>query len=223
MTNARRENSGTVRASKAIPKRLGPLRFSMRLPISWRILEPPTGSPVAVRRSASRILTPLRASDWATCGTGAMTPTKQFQTLMSVQPQPRARRAGILAKALDEIGRDVTGAAILAEWLGAKGEPVTAHLAEKRAKICLNCPKNKPGNWWDRNVKDPIANAIRRHVGVKNKLGLTVEREALLGTCKVCGCNLPLAVWVPVVHILHQSPPEELAKFPGWCWKHFKL
>lgn len=130
-----------------------------------------------------------------------------------MDPNP-AQRVDII----EEIRHDSKGAVILAEWLGNGGQPVAKGIAWRRADLCLTCPKNKPGNWWDK-VKDRIADAIRDHLEVKRKLELETPYDKDIGTCEACGCNLPLAVWVPIKHVLNHTSEKELAAFEAICWK----
>ncbi len=133
-------------------------------------------------------------------------------------PVVGVRIVWFLMSILDEIKADVTGAAILKDWLGEGGEPVLSRRAECRSYICLYCPENKKGNWWDQ-LKTELANLIRAQLEIKNKLELRVPEEEHLGTCATCFCNLPLKVWCPIKHIAKHTKPETLARFPGACWQ----
>lgn len=124
---------------------------------------------------------------------------------------------------LKTLKESVNGGFILSEWLGDGGMPVPQPQANHRAYVCVNCPLNIPGNWWDRNFKDPIAATIKAHLEVKNQMNLITESDYKLGTCKVCGCNNPLAVWCPIEHIANHTSEEEIAKFPEHCWKKYEL
>lgn len=104
-----------------------------------------------------------------------------------------------------------------------------AELAYRRACICAHqgipghapCPQNQPAKWWER-AKDAIANAIKEALAVKRALNLKTPLDDQIGTCEVCGCNLPLAVWVPIQHVKAKTPPAEMAKFEPFCWKRLE-
>lgn len=123
---------------------------------------------------------------------------------------------------LDELKATARGAAILQDWLGGGAEPVPAAEARARAAVCVACPENEPGGWWE-HAKSTIAGAIREHVAVKRALKLETVYDHRLGTCNVCKCNNPLQVWVPINHVAAHTPPEVTAKFPVGCWKRKEL
>lgn len=119
---------------------------------------------------------------------------------------------------IEEIKKTARGAFILKDWLGEGGHPVCPALARQRAFICISCPKNQPSRWWDK-AKDKIAGTIKEYLAVKRVLNLNSPLDSQIGTCEVCGCNLPLAIWVPIKHVKAQTPPAEMEKFESFCWK----
>lgn len=123
---------------------------------------------------------------------------------------------------LEEIKATARGAAILKEWIGDGAIPVPAKEASDRAAICVACPLNTEGSWWD-NVKSKLAETIREYVAVKRSLKLTTPFDSRLGTCGACKCNNPLQVWVPVEHIRKHTPQEIIDRFPSECWKKKEL
>lgn len=121
--------------------------------------------------------------------------------------------------ALEVIKQDAVGAAILADWIGDGGVPVSPNMAEARAAMCLNCPHHEPGRWWNIFFRDPIAKAIRRTLEFKNRMNLRLFDEDKFGMCLKCGCSPRLKVWVPIEHIAAHTPPEQVAEFPkDRCW-----
>jgi hypothetical protein len=122
----------------------------------------------------------------------------------------------------------VTGLTVLKEWLGDGGVPVSREQAEFRSTSCTTgcfgepCPLNIEPNWWGR-VKHKVADAIKEHLEVKNGIGLAVDKESELHMCKVCGCCLPLLVWVPTDHLAKRMTPQELLNYPHFCWKRKEL
>lgn len=116
-----------------------------------------------------------------------------------------------------EITSDIEGIRTLNEWFGDGGEPVLQSQADSRALVCAKCPRNKKGNWWDR-MKGIVADNIRRHMSVKNRLNLSTVHDPEIGTCGVCDCNLPLKVWVPLNHIKNHTSIITLEEFPADCW-----
>lgn len=123
---------------------------------------------------------------------------------------------------LDEIRKDISGAEILFDWVGS-GNPVHAMVSEARAKICEPCSENREPSWWEKHIKEPIAQWIRAELELKNNLNISVPNEQSLGICRVCGCCNALAVHVPIAHIKAHTTKEMLAKFPDKCWKKIEL
>lgn len=110
-----------------------------------------------------------------------------------------------------------TGAEILDEWLGGGGIPVRLAQSTNRALICSLCDQNEKGSWWE-TATNMVSIAIRRHLEVKNDIEVSTPYDKEIGTCKVCLCNLPLKVHVPIEHIQKHTSPESLSKFPANCW-----
>ncbi len=123
---------------------------------------------------------------------------------------------------LQEIRNDARGAAVLAEWIGSDGAPVPQWRAESRAGVCIGCPLNSSPKWWE-TAKHKIADAIKEHLALKNRLGLTVPRESALHMCRACGCCLPLLVHTPIIHIAHHTSGGQLEALPDYCWKKHEI
>jgi len=122
----------------------------------------------------------------------------------SSAPAPRAQ--GVVSRFWDRLKQDVSGLATLARWMGDGGDPVEPAVAATRAQACLKCPHNQPGN----AVESKIAAEILEQTSLRKKLNLVVPGESDLRSCELCGCHLPLKVWVPNVGELKGRPP--------WCW-----
>lgn len=107
------------------------------------------------------------------------------------------------------------GVEVILDWLGDGAEIVDRSVAQSRANTCLECPLNRPGSIAVKSV----AAAIRKHVEVKNKLGIRVEGEKSLHECGICLCSLRLKVHVPAVLIKRHMIPGERDQFPDYCWQ----
>lgn len=116
--------------------------------------------------------------------------------------------------AVDEI---VDAAKILKDWVGEGGVPVDSSLSDHRAYICAGCPENRGGKWWE-TAKHQIAEVIKIHLEIKNGMHIATQFDNELNMCRVCGCATVLKVHVPIGHIVKNTEPETLAKFPSHCW-----
>lgn len=128
----------------------------------------------------------------------------------------------------EELRQDARGVALLVDWIGSGGEPVSQIHAEHRADACVHgndgkpCPMNCEPGWWDR-AKGAIAETIRGQLELKKKLNLHLSCDASLHMCKACGCSMQLKPWVPIAHIKAHTSPETIDKTPSFCWLRKEL
>jgi hypothetical protein len=118
---------------------------------------------------------------------------------------------------INEIRNTVEGAAVLKDWLGEGGTPVSQELAERRATTCVCCNRNVAPRWWEK-MMNRIAVAIRQQLSVKQKCEIKTSLDDDLHMCQICGCCLQLKVHVPVKHVADHTRPEMLDKMPSYCW-----
>ena len=148
----------------------------------------------------------------------------QFQQLRGALP-PEQQPAGFFAPARSslparvvaaagEIRTAAQGAGVLLDWLTSGGAPVAQELANKRAAICVGCPKNVEGSWF----LTTAAEVIKSTLEARKDLTLVTPSDAALKSCDVCKCINRLKVWCPLSHILAKSKAEILAAFPPQCW-----
>lgn len=131
-------------------------------------------------------------------------------------------------KITEELKNDMTGVALLADWLGDTGEPVHEMVANFRAERCMSgnngkpCEQNVAPNWWDK-AKSTIAAWIRGELELKNGMNLKVPGEENLNMCRCCGCCLKLKVWTPTAYLRKHIDIKSLDKAPRWCWMRKEL
>lgn len=115
----------------------------------------------------------------------------------------------------DQVRHIPHGAVTIAEWVGSGGQVASHDEAQTRADVCLECPLNGRSN----PVTAAVAAAVRRHLEIKNKIGLRVQGEKRLGACEACGCILRLQIWQPYDKVQSEMTDDERAKLPEHCWK----
>lgn len=125
----------------------------------------------------------------------------------------RALPAPVVAAAAN-IRRAAQGAAVVVDWLQSGGAPVAKELANRRAEVCVNCPKNVAGSWYTTAPAEIIKAALE----ARKDLTLSTPFDGQLKSCDVCKCLMPLKVWTPLHHILERTRPEIMAEFPPNCW-----
>ncbi len=117
-----------------------------------------------------------------------------------------------------------TGASVLRDWFGDGLNPVGSAVANTRALVCLKgndgleCPHLKAPNWWDEQIKNPAADAIKKQLEAKSHLKLETALDQHPRMCGVCGCCASLKVWTPLKHIAAHTSEETTKKFPAFCW-----
>lgn len=126
------------------------------------------------------------------------------------QPPPEG---GVVAGAK----KVAAGVGVLLDWLGDGAEPVEHKLAESRAAVCTDCPKNKPGGLLS-FFTEKAAETIRKQLEIRKDLQLSTPSDRKLNVCEVCFCPLHLKVHVPIAHIKKHTSDEVLSKLPSNCW-----
>jgi hypothetical protein len=116
-----------------------------------------------------------------------------------------------------KLGNVGTGLRTLSDWLGDGGVPVANELAEKRAKICSDCPQNKAGDLTSFFTK-PASELIRRQLQERNDMKLSTSQDEKLGVCDACGCPLRLKIFCPVKFIRDHIPTGGEANLDSRCW-----
>ena len=115
-----------------------------------------------------------------------------------------------VAAFVDRVRQDVKGLELLTQWLGQGGLPVSEVEANRRADICIECPYNVKGH----KTEAWVATQIKKLNDFRGQQ-LAATRESELHTCSVCGCYLPLKIWVPSKSIEEHT---DVSKFPPHCW-----
>jgi len=123
---------------------------------------------------------------------------------------------------LREIKNDMDGLALLGDWLGHEGHPVSQMVAEARSKRCVGCPKNMSPNWWETS-KNIIAEWIRGELEIKHTMELKVAEEENLHMCSACGCATRLKIWVPTDHLKRHTSQKVINMTPDFCWMRSEL
>jgi len=126
---------------------------------------------------------------------------------------PRLPHMSHVAGAAADIKTAAQGTAVVMDWLSSGAPAVDQKLAEKRAAICIECPKNVPGSWYTVGPAELIRSTLSMR---KDKLETPMDDKLL--SCDVCKCLMRLKVWVPLKHIVEQTKPETMKRFPDHCW-----
>jgi hypothetical protein len=113
--------------------------------------------------------------------------------------------------------RVAAGVGLLIEWLGSGGKPVAKELADKRAEVCVTCPKNQPADIMG-YFTGKIAAKIATQIQMKHDLLLQTSYDSKLGVCTACDCPLVLKAHTPLKHILDHTDNEVKGRLDPRCW-----
>lgn len=91
------------------------------------------------------------------------------------------------------------------------GKVVSKEEAERRAAICVNCPKNAPL----KGVCNFCAGLMTWAVRLAGNLNTSKDED--LHQCQICSCQLRLAVHIPLDVMLGER--FDASNYPNFCWK----
>lgn len=117
----------------------------------------------------------------------------------------------------DHLSKTTAGIKLVVDWLGSGLKPVPRDEAELRAAICVGCPQNQTGDFWQR-MDAKAAEGVKRLIQIKTDMALMTSRDGELKTCLACDCHLPLKVHAPMQHILDNTKPDIMKKLDLRCW-----
>lgn len=130
---------------------------------------------------------------------------------------------------LNELQQNAAGVAVLKDWLGSGLAPVSQETADRRALACsegnggLECPHLRESRWWEKQVKNPVAETIKKWMEAKASMKLITKMDEHPRLCGVCGCCMPTKVWTPIEHIAAHTSETTLSKLPAWCWQRIEI
>lgn len=139
----------------------------------------------------------------------------KIPALQSPKPTPPLHHSlSHVAGAAAGIKRAAQGTGVIVDWLTSGGAPVDQETANKRAAICVSCPKNIEGSWFTTSA----AEIIRSTLSARSDLKLATPDDDKLKSCDVCKCLMRLKVWTPLHFIKDRTPADVMAEFPPHCW-----
>lgn len=127
---------------------------------------------------------------------------------------PRHRPASV-AGAAEWVKNTVAGIGLWAEWFG--DSPVSTPLAQRRASICVSCPKHGTQNVFQ-HFNEAAAKEISAIFGALKQRSLHTTYDDRLQVCTACDCPMRAKVWVPRDLILKHIRPEAQEKLWENCW-----
>ena len=115
------------------------------------------------------------------------------------------------------LGAVGAGGLTLVEWIKSKEEAVPDTLAEKRAEVCVRCPKNQKGKLLD-FFTEMTSWMIRKAFEDRSRMNLSTIHDENLNVCSACYCPLKLKVHMGLDRILKRLPQESKQALDPQCW-----
>ena len=180
---------------------------------------------------AHRMGNPRYKSKWATDRAGVTQDVEQYNVALckangwndyitdgSVAPpkfRPPTSRPG--AGVAGASRRASAGIKLVVEWLGEGLKPVSIDIAEQRAAVCVKCPKNEDGGFFEK-IGALAAQQVKDLIEVRNDLALKTKHDGQLKSCSACSCWLPLKVFAVKEHVQKYTSEEVRERLDPSCW-----
>lgn len=132
----------------------------------------------------------------------------------TLRPKPLQLNSGAVAGALK---RAKGGIKLVIDWLGQGAKSVPLPVAQARAEVCVQCPLNQDGNFWQR-LEAASAEALRKTIEIKNDMQLRTSLDEQLKSCQACDCWLPLKVFIAGNQIEKHTPEHVWQRLHPKCW-----
>lgn len=139
--------------------------------------------------------------------------------LAHLRPVPSANVAGVVSSSpvpKSYIRNTAAGIGLYLDWFGDR-KPVDQLTAEKRAGVCVTCPKHVKGNLMQR-FNAAAAKEIMSVFSILTDLSLKTSRDGDLAICDACDCPMRAKVWSPIGIIRKHIRPEAEAALWENCW-----
>lgn len=135
-------------------------------------------------------------------------------------PQPRSpEQEKLLSAAVKKASKIWSGVKTLSSWIDSGQPPVDSVLSESRAKTCLECPLNGPGDFtsW---FTVPAAAAIKRQIERLHQKNISGTMDDKLGICTACLCPLVVKTKTPIEFIKNNLSGEAIDEIRKGkdCW-----
>lgn len=130
---------------------------------------------------------------------------------------PSTPQGGRVVRFAASLKKTSSGIKLVTDWLGDGLQPVAKELAEKRAAVCVACPLNQEGNFWQK-IDAIAAHKVKTLVAIKSDMEIKTPYDSQLKSCQACDCWNELKVQTPLDLILKNSSPEVMARLDKSCW-----
>lgn len=116
------------------------------------------------------------------------------------------------------VAKAKTAAAIYSDLFGPDGKVVAKEEAERRAAICVECPRHDTTGGLAKYLVKEAAAEIMAVFGILKNKDVTTSLDDKLGVCEICECPMRAKVHVSNEILKKHIKPDQIAKLHEKCW-----
>ena len=135
-----------------------------------------------------------------------------------VPVQKKTSSPGLFRSAANAAGKAKTALAIYRDLFGPEGKVVAKEESERRAAVCVKCPKNDTAGGLAKYFLKEAAHEIMAVAGMLKDMDVTTSQDAKLGVCQACDCPMIAKVHVSNEILKKNIKPDQIAKLDPSCW-----
>ena len=126
--------------------------------------------------------------------------------------------SGMFDRVANAAGTIKTALAIYRDLFGPDGKVVAKDEAERRATICVACPKNDTAGGLKKYLVEKAAKEIMGVFSMLKSKNATTSFDDKLGVCQACECPMRAKVHVESHVLKKHIKPDQIAKLDTNCW-----
>lgn len=142
-----------------------------------------------------------------------------FVEVEGIVPAQKKTMMSRLSRSVVNVAEKVkTAAAIYLDLFGPDGKIVAKEEAERRAAVCVVCPKNDVTGGLTKYFLKESASEIMLVAGMLKDRDATTSLDDKLGVCQACECPMRAKVHVEAHVLKKHLKPDQIAKLDPNCW-----
>jgi len=143
-----------------------------------------------------------------------------FVDLEGANPEKKTSSGlmGKLRNAAGAVGNIKTALAIYRDLFGPEGKVVAKEEAERRAAVCLECPRHDTTGGLTKYFVKEAARELMLVAGMLKDMDVTTSLDDKLGVCEVCECPMIAKVHCRNEILKKHIKSDQVAKLHESCW-----
>jgi len=134
---------------------------------------------------------------------------------------PVQKKTGLMGKlrnAANAVGNIKTALAIYRDLFGPDGKVIAKEEAERRASVCVACPKNDVTGGLTKYFVKETARELMLVAGMLKDMDVSTSLDDKLGVCQACECPLRAKIFVRNDILKKHIKSDQVAKLHESCW-----